>query len=193
MSGGGTRLLVRATLVAGAVGLLRQRREALRARRAPGPAGPDDVDALAAFERLATWVPERPRTSVMRTVVALWASPLTVVGLALALVAGARPRFDARLGCLLVTGVGGPSRRALAFVGADANTVGQLVIARAERPSEALLEHEAVHVRQAERLGPLLLPLYVGLAALRGYRANPLERAARLGAARRTRTGASGG
>lgn len=172
-------LTVRVTVVAGIVGLLRQRREA----RTGGPpaVAPERV---AALDRLAVWVPERPRSTTMRTAVALWSAPLTLVGLLLALLARAPMRFDAELGCLVATGVGGPSRRALALVGADANTVGQVVLARAERPSAALLAHEAVHVRQAERLGPFLLPTYAVLGALRGYRANPLERAARLGASR---------
>ncbi|MEY3019975.1 MAG: hypothetical protein RLZZ272_959 [Actinomycetota bacterium] len=184
MTGRPTRVVVGATLLAGAVGLVRQRRESLRARTALPPS--EAPDRIAAFERLARWIPGRPSSVRGRALVALWASPLTIVGLALALAAGARPRFDERLGCFIARGVGGPSGRALALVGADANTVGQVVLARSGRPSDVLLEHEAVHVRQAERLGPLLLPTYVILGALRGYRANPLERAARLGAARVT-------
>lgn len=181
------RLLVDVTVLAGAVGLVRQRREALRARS--GAPSPDDTarDPLVALERLSHWVPERPRSVALRAAVALWAAPLTLVGLAFALVAGARPSYDDDLGCLVATVIGGPSRRALALVGADANTIGQVVLARPERPSAALLAHEAVHVRQAERLGPLLLPVYAVLSAARGYRRNPLERAARLGAAQRTR------
>lgn len=178
------RLLVDVTVLAGAVGLLRQRREALRAREAAPAATDTSRDPLAALERLSHWVPERPSNGAVRAAVALWAAPLTLVGLAFALIGGARPRYDDELGCLVATGIGGPSRRALALVGADANTIGQVVLVRAERPSATLLAHEAVHVRQAERLGPLLLPVYAVLGAARGYRANPLERAARLGAAR---------
>jgi len=181
--GGLVTTLVRLTLVAGAVGIVRQRREA---RRPAGPSGTAGADRPAVLERLATWVPERPRTTTGRTIAALWSSPLTVVGLAFASLAGARPRWDETHGCLIATGVGGASRRALTFVGADANTIGQVVLSRVERPSAGLVAHEAVHVRQAERLGPLLVPLYAVLGALRGYRENPLERAARLGAGRST-------
>jgi hypothetical protein len=112
----------------------------------------------------------------------IWAAPLTVVGLAVATVSGARPRWDASRRCLIATSVGGPSAAALRLVGAGANTVGQVVLCRSADPSAALLDHEAVHVRQAERLGPLLVPLYLWLNALHGYRDNPLEHAARRGA-----------
>ena len=42
-----------------------------------------------------------------------------------------------------------------------------------------------MHVRQAERLGPLLPLLYAWFSARYGYRENPLERGARAGAATR--------
>jgi hypothetical protein len=83
---------------------------------------------------------------------------------------------------LIATGVSGPSGAALRLVGAGANTIGQVVLCRSEAPSDALLDHEAVHVRQAERLGLLLVPTYLWCNAIRGYRDNPLEHAARLGA-----------
>lgn len=177
--GGALTAAARLTALAGLVGVLRQRREL--ARPPGGAAGPDPV---AALERLARWVPQRPRTLLGRTLAATWASPLTVVGLAVAVASGARPRWDDARGCLVAVGTRGASRRALTFVGADANAVGQVVLARSAGPSPTLLAHEAVHVRQAERLGPLLVPCYAVLGALRGYRAHPLERAARLGAAR---------
>lgn len=180
----GARLVTvaaRVTVAAGLMGVLRQRRES---RRPATPvSGPDRV---AAFERLATWVPDRPRTALGRTVAATWSAPLTMVGLLVAVASGARPRWDDAHGCLLGVGTRGASGRALALVGADANAVGQVVLSRTPEPSPALLAHEAVHVRQAERLGPLLLPCYALLGALRGYRAHPLERAARLGARRAT-------
>lgn len=171
----------RVTVAAGVIGVVRQRRESRR------PAAVDlGADRVAAFERLAAWVPDRPRTVLGRTVAATWSAPLTMVGLLVAIASGARPRWDDAHGCLLAVGTRGASGRALAFVGADANAVGQVVLSRAAGPSPALLAHEAVHVRQAERLGPLLVPCYALLGALRGYRAHPLERAARLGARRAT-------
>jgi hypothetical protein len=179
-----------ATLAAGLVGVLRQREEVARVLRGelerataaadlppaapPGPIG----------ERLAVWVPPRPASGLGRTAAAIWAAPMSAVGLALAAAAGRRPRWDATHGCLVVDAIRGPSALALRTVGADANTIGQVVLSRHLRTPEVLLAHEAVHVRQTERLGPFLLPAYVWLAARYGYRDHPLERAAREGARR---------
>lgn len=190
-------LLVTATAVAGAVGLARQRWEARRVARGALPRAsaaaelPPRTPQPAWAERLARWVPERPRTPGGRALTAVWSAPLTAVGVLLAALAGRWPRWDAELGCFVVRGAGGPSRLALATVGASANTVGLIVLSPGTAPDPLLLAHEAVHVRQAERLGPLVLPLYVWLSARYGYRDNPLERAARHGAraSRRTRRG----
>ena len=177
-----------ATLLAGVVGVVRQRAEDQRVRRGElSPDGPDGDRAPrrawpAASALIAHWVPGSPRTLGGRLAVTAWSAPLTLVGLAVALVSGARPRWDASRRCLVATGVGGPSGAALRLVGAGANTIGQVVLCRNVDPSPALLDHEAVHVRQAERLGPLLVPAYLWLNALHGYRDNPLEHAARRGA-----------
>ena len=182
------RLAWGATLVAGAIGVLRQRSEAGRVRRGElASDGPDGArpptqphPPLAALA--AAWVPAAPRTLAGQLAATAWAAPLTTVGLGVALLSGARPRWDATRRCLVATGVGGPSGAALRLVGAVANTVGQVVLCRDAWPSDALLDHEAVHVRQAERLGPLLVPAYLWWNALHGYRDNPLEHAARRGA-----------
>lgn len=179
-----------ATIAAGLVGVLRQRAEAQAVRR--GEVSPASAAAEVAAHRepgvlgrrLGSWVPAAPRTPLGRLAAALWAGPLTLIGTALALLAGRRPRWDAQLRCFVVRGMRGPSAMALRSVGADANTVGQVVLSRVEHPAASLLAHEAVHVRQAERFGPLLVPLYAWLGAGYGYRDHPLERAARLGARR---------
>jgi hypothetical protein len=181
-------LLLATTAAAGVVALARQRWEAREVARGALPR----ASAAAALaprsrqpawaERLALWVPERPRTPIGRVVAATWSAPLTAVGLLLALLAGRWPRWDEELGCFVVRGAGGPSRVALTAVGASANTVGLVVLSPGATPDPILLAHEAVHARQAERLGPLVLPLYVWLSARYGYRDNPLERAARHGA-----------
>lgn len=177
-----------ATLVAGAVGVVRQRSEAQRVRRgALAPDGPDGARPPAhphpPFAALtAGWVPVPPRTLLGQLAVTVWAAPLTVVGLGVTVVSGSRPRWDPARRCLVATGVGGPSGAALRLVGAGANTIGQVVLCRDATPSASLLDHEAVHVRQAERLGPLLVPAYLWWNALHGYRDNPLEHAARRGA-----------
>lgn len=184
------RSLVVATLAAGAVGAVRQRREKAaigRGELAPASAAadiPPRVTYGPLGARLSVWVPAPPRTTAGRYLCSAWAGPLTVVGLVLAVLAGRRPAWDADLRCFVVRDAGGPSRVALRAVGAHANTVGQIVIATQAAPSAALLAHEATHVRQAERLGPALFPVYVWLGARYGYRDNPLERAARLGARR---------
>lgn len=187
------RTLWAATLLAGAIGVLRQRDEARRVRRGELP--PDGPDGgrpparphppLAAFA--AAWTPPAPRTLAGQLATALWAAPLTAIGLGVAVLSGARPRWDTTRRCIVATAVSGPSAFALGLVGAGANTIGQVVLCREPEPSPALLDHEAVHVRQAERLGPLLVPAYLWWNAIHGYRDNPLEHAARRGA-RRART-----
>jgi hypothetical protein len=185
-------LVALATLAAGVVGALRQRTEAREVRsgaRAPATAAAQLPPARASGglgEALAAWVPTRPVTPLGRVVAAAWTAPLTAVGFGLALAAGRLPRWDAEHGVFVAAGMRGPSALALQTVGADANTIGLVVLARVPALTPALLAHEAVHARQAERLGPLLLPVYAWLGARYGYRDHPLERAARLGAHRRT-------
>jgi hypothetical protein len=192
MNGSGLTRLLRtawtATLVAGAIGVVRQRGESRRVRAGSlEPDGPDGERAprtphAPVMAALATWVPRPPASDMGRLVATLWSAPLSAVGLGVALASGARPRWDADRRCLVATGVGGPSGAALRLVGAGANTIGQVVLCRSDAPSSALLDHEAVHVRQAERLGPLLVPIYLWCNAIHGYRDNPLEHAARRGA-----------
>lgn len=177
-----------ATLGAGTVGVARQRHEVslvrrgslvpasaarvVPPRREPGPLG----------ARLAEWVPSRPRSRGGRLAAAGWAGPLTALGMVLAAIGGGDRSWDDGRGCWVVEGVGGPSALALRTVGAEANTIGQVVLSRRPVAPAELLDHEAVHVRQTERLGPLLFPVYVWLGARYGYRDHPLERAARSGA-----------
>lgn len=179
-----------ATLAAGLVGVVRQRSEADRVRRGellPASAAadlPPEREPGTLEARIAAWAPQRPSTTAGRVAAALWAGPLTALGLVLAALAGRRPRWDPAHACLVVDGIRGPSAVALRAVRADANTIGQVVLSRHERTPDSLLAHEAMHVRQTERLGPLLFPAYVWLAARYGYRDHPLERSARAGARR---------
>lgn len=128
--------------------------------------------------RLATWQPSEARTAAAALGRALWAAPMTAVGLLGALTTGGRMRRTPD-GLLLVTGARGPLAAQLRRRGFSATTLGQVVIAVSE-PSEALLAHERVHARQAERLGPLFGPAYLALLAAYGYRRHPFERAARI-------------
>lgn len=172
------RTVVAASVGAGLVGAWRQHREA---RSGPGATAP----ATGTDQRgLAVWVPTAPRTRAGQVAVMLWSAPLTALGFAVALAGGAVPRHDRERRCWVATGVRGPSRAVLGAVGAAANTIGRVVLVTGTAPGDVLLDHEAVHVRQAERLGPALPLAYAWLAARHGYAANPLERAARLGAGR---------
>jgi hypothetical protein len=120
----------------------------------------------------------------------LWASPNTLLGLALALLcrlAGA-VRGQVVGGVLEICGPGvhGLLRRLMpARHTIEALTLGHVVLARDGRTLDQTRAHEAVHVRQYERWGPFFLPAYwiAGLlAAWRGgdsYKDNPFERVAR--------------
>jgi hypothetical protein len=166
---------------------LDERRRLRRGERAPvGPVThslPRHEGRLAA--RLADWEPAPPHTTGGRIAAAAWAAPLTVVGALLALAGGSRCHWDAEHGCWTAVEVGGPSGLLLKLFGLAGNTIGQVVLFRVPRPSGLLLNHEAAHVRQAERLGPALPFVYTWLNARYGYRDNPLERAARTAAAHR--------
>jgi len=69
--------------------------------------------------------------------------------------------------------------------GADAITLGHVVLGRCPRCLERTRAHERVHVRQCERWGPFFLPAYVWASAwalVRGrrpYEDNRFEREAR--------------
>jgi hypothetical protein len=97
-----------------------------------------------------------------RWAAALWSAPADARRALRRARLGRSPTVGSDRRCLVATGVGGPLGAALRLVGAGANAIGQVVLCRSERPSSALLDHEAVHVRQAERLGPLLVPATCG-------------------------------
>jgi hypothetical protein len=116
-----------------------------------------------------------------------WASPATVVGLALsaiALCAGARVRC---IGGVIEVG-GGPLRTLTSRLPSCASfaaiTFGHIVIGVDHDVLREVREHERVHVQQYERWGLLFFPLYVGssviqlLAGGNPYRDNAFEREA---------------
>ena len=118
----------------------------------------------------------------------LWASPNTLIGLALvavALLSGGRAR--------LCRGVVESSGGAVALLlkhatllrgGASAITFGHVVLARDRFLLDATRAHERIHVRQYERWGPLFIPAYLlcslvlWMKGRSGYRDNPFEREA---------------
>jgi hypothetical protein len=172
-----------------AVGTTRRLLEVHAVRRgSAAPLGPATRTASGSggglADAVASWQPAPPRTATGRMATAAWAGPLTTLGALLAGAGGARPAWDPRRGCWVATGVRGPSAVLLRGLGLQANAIGHVVVVVTDHPSDRLLDHEAVHVRQFERLGPLLPLLYAWFSARHGYRENPLERAARRGAAR---------
>ena len=124
----------------------------------------------------------------MRLLIYLWTLPTTLFGLwllPLALLTGG--------GARVVDGVieihGGIVRWLLRYCtllpgGASAMTLGHVVLGRDPLILDATRAHERIHVRQAERWGPLFIPAYLLaslIALLRGRRAyldNPFEREA---------------
>ncbi len=109
----------------------------------------------------------------------VWAAPTTLAGLAGALLAVGRWSWDEELGAIVVRGARGPLARLGRF---KANAIGNVIVSVLDEPSRRLLVHEATHVRQAEVLGPMTLPLYVWWMARYGYRNHPMERGARASA-----------
>lgn len=118
----------------------------------------------------------------------VWASPNTLLGLLLALLAlpgGGRARLVG--GVLEVHGpaLGWLLRRCTPLAGgALAITFGHVVLSGSAASLQVTRSHERVHVRQYERWGPLFIPAYLlssVAAALRGdspYRDNRFEREA---------------
>lgn len=120
----------------------------------------------------------------------LWAGPLTLFGLLLALpvwLRGGRLRILRGQACALLAD--GPAADWLLQrhpMGAmNAMAIGHVVVAARDGLSSRILTHELEHVRQAERWGPLFPLLYLGSSSwqwLRGrnlYWHNHFEVAAR--------------
>jgi hypothetical protein len=120
----------------------------------------------------------------------LWASPSTLLGLVIAVPL----LWRGRIACVdgVIEAHGPLLERALITLtplagGADALTLGHLVIGRNPSALEATRTHERVHVRQYECWGPFFLPAYFvagAFALARGrdpYFDNRFERHARLG------------
>ena len=177
-------------LAVGVAGALRQALETRRVRAGrlapvhaatrvapPGREGP-------VARRVAGWVPERPEDPVERAAAAGWAGPVTLVGLALAALGGSRPVWNEEFGCWVATGIRGPLAWLLRLAGHSANTTGRVVLSRHATVPDRLLAHEAGHVRQFERLGPLAIVLYLWWSLRFGYRHHPMERGAREAARR---------
>lgn len=109
----------------------------------------------------------RVLSGIARSILLLWAAPLTVFGLVLALpVLLARGRWRALRGSTTALLIQGPLANWLLQrhpAGAmNAMAFGHVVLASANGLSVRTLMHELEHVRQAERWGPLFPLLYLG-------------------------------
>jgi hypothetical protein len=124
----------------------------------------------------------------LRLLVYLWTLPTTSIGLLFVL-----PTLLTRGGARWVDGVleihGGAAAlflRRCTFLrgGASAMTLGHVVLGRTPELLDFTRRHERVHVRQAQRWGPLFIPAYLIaslIVLLRGgrpYEDNPFEREA---------------
>jgi hypothetical protein len=126
----------------------------------------------------------RPRPG--RWLVYLWAGPTSLLGLTAALLTALSGGRVARSQGVLEAW-GGFARRLLRStpIGAKAITLGHVVLGWDRASLDRSRPHELVHVRQAERWGPLFLPAYLAAsvwAFLRGghyYLDNCFEREAR--------------
>jgi hypothetical protein len=128
-----------------------------------------------------------PAGILLRPLVYLWASPTTLLGLLLAgLSLASRGRVARVAGTIEVYGGWGSRllERLMPLGGADALTLGHVVLGQCAGSLERHREHESVHVRQCERWGPLFVPAYACAslwAWARGgdpYLDNPFEREA---------------
>ncbi len=117
----------------------------------------------------------------------IWASPWTLLGLSVGILAlttgGSVRRKRGTLG--FAGGAAHGFLRMAPFVrGASAMALGHVVLGQSADDLDDAYEHELVHVRQYERWGPLFVPAYFAAAAwqaLHGrhpYWDNPFEREA---------------
>jgi hypothetical protein len=123
---------------------------------------------------------------MLRVLVRIWASPWSILGLAvgaLGLATGGRLRR--RGGTIEFYGGIVPWTLGLMPGGQTiAMTLGHVILGRTAATLDRAREHELVHVRQYERWGPLFIPAYLLCSAViwtRGgdaYRDNPFEREA---------------
>lgn len=116
----------------------------------------------------------------------LWASPYTLLGLAIGLIGLVSGGYGRVRGPVVQFHSGGVQWLIQRLLGDDilAITLGHTVLGQTEATLDLSYEHELVHVRQFERWGPLMGPAYVlcslvlWLRGGRAYRDNPFEREA---------------
>src|SRR3712207_5081686 len=131
---------------------------------------------------LARWNPRPPARWVGRLLAYVWAAPISAVGLVVGAAAAVPPRV--RDGVLLFPHARGMTGRVLRARNFAAGTFGHVGVCTHD-PDPSLMAPELQHTRQAERFGPFMAPVYLGLLAAYGYMRHPMERAARLAAGQR--------
>lgn len=125
---------------------------------------------------------ERNRGVTSRLVRYLWSAPTTLLGLAASFASLTTPRLAGSI--LLSVSDRGFASWFLTRRGYCALTLGHAVIVTPGAPFD-VIDHEMVHVRQAERWGPFFLPAYLAamiVVRFRGgnpYWDNPFEAEAR--------------
>lgn len=131
---------------------------------------------------------KRDRNPVLRMLAYLWASPYTLLGLAIGLL-GVCTGGRVQVRGPVIEFFGGAVTWLMHHVLPNgpftlAITLGHVVLGQTAAALDTSREHELVHVRQFERWGPLMGPAYVGcslwlwLQGRRAYRDNPFEREA---------------
>lgn len=120
-----------------------------------------------------------PHRILLRVLAYAWASPYTLTGIGIGLILGGR--FQRIAGVVEIYGPRIDRSLSGLPMPAAAMTFGHVVFGVNRAALEITRRHEAVHVRQYERWGPLFVPAYLMASAylhLRGrdaYRENPFE------------------
>jgi hypothetical protein len=121
---------------------------------------------------------------LLRGALLLWASPYTLIGVAVGLVGlMSDGKVQVRRGAVEFYGgfVQWALRRLPTGPTTAAMTLGHCILGQTADSLDFARDHEHVHVRQFERWGPLMGPLYLGASVyvwIRGglaYRDNPFE------------------
>lgn len=117
---------------------------------------------------------------IWRGVTYFWAAPYTLLGVAVGVIGLCfGGGVSVHRGCLEFHG--GLSKAILSRLGVVGMTLGHTILGQNQLGLERARDHEQVHVRQYEILGPLFVPAYLGCSLwlwLRGrdpYRDNPFE------------------
>lgn len=119
-----------------------------------------------------------------RTLIYLWASPWSAVGLFVGLAGLATGGGCRRRGPILEFWGGwvtGGLAKVPGVAGASAMTLGHVVLGLDQATLDGARQHELVHVRQYERWGPLFVPAYLTCSLVlwtqgrAGYWDNPFE------------------